>query len=91
MPEHRQVRVCQQRRATSSCEEEEEPRSSVSLQVCYFSVPTRGQMVSKVPFLSDRLGLYSAQSNGLTAERRESAGALEGQKISNEQWKGVER
>jgi hypothetical protein len=48
-------------------------------------------MVSKVPFLSDRLGLYSAQSNGLTAERRESAGALEGQKISNEQWKGVER
>lgn len=88
MPEHRQVRVCQQRRATSSCEEEEEPRPSVSLQVCYFSDPTPRQMVSKVPFLSDRLGLYTAQSSALTAERRESVGALERQKGSNELVEG---
>lgn len=45
-------------------------------------------MVSKVPFLSDRLGLYTAQSSALTVERRESVGALEGQKGSNELVEG---
>lgn len=89
VPGQRQVKVCQQRRATTSGEEEEEPRSSVadrvlysiSLQLCYFSVPTPGQMVSKVPFLSDTLGLYSVPYGALRREER-VWGALKGRGVS---------
>lgn len=90
--------MCQQKGATSSCEEEEEPRSSVvdrvlysiSLQLCYFSVPTPSQMVSKVPFLSDRLRLYSVQSNALRREKR-LWGPLRDRRSAMSWWKGIER
>ena len=96
MPGQRQVRVCQQRRATTSGEEEEEPSPfsvadrvlySISLQLCYFFVPTPSQMVSKVPFLSDRLGLYSAQSSSLRREER-VWGALKGSRAAMSWWAG---
>lgn len=57
---------------------------SISLQLRYFPVPTPGQMVSKVLFLSDTLGLYSAPSILCFKERRESTGSLERQRGSHE-------
>lgn len=80
--------MCQQRGATSSCEEEEEPRSSVagrvlysiSLQLCYFSVP---RWLPKFLFY-----LTDWDSILLSPMIKERRGTLEGQKVSSELVEG---